>query len=248
VEKQIQQLLDSIESQYQVDILLAVESGSRAWGFPSLNSDYDIRFIYYHKPDWYFSVFHKRDVVENLFVGELDASGWDLRKSLQLMRRGNAPLYEWLGSPYVYRMNLERMKLLLELASRSFNPKPIYYHYISLAKKKIVSADFTTNAKSFLYGFRALLCAKWVVSQGMAPPVEIDKLVACCVDSTLNDAIDDLLEKKKDQEEQDSMVVNPQLTRYTTELFDQLRSTEVSAKKLPSEEEFDSIFRRIVLA
>ncbi len=85
--QQIKALLSKVESEHDVTIILAVESGSRAWGFPSSDSDYDIRFIYMHDRDWYASVFPKRDVIENMFVGELDAGGWDLRKALQLMPR-----------------------------------------------------------------------------------------------------------------------------------------------------------------
>ena len=83
-------------------VLLAVESGSRAWGFASPDSDYDVRFIYVHEPGWYLTVFESRDVIEKMLPGELDVSGWDLRKSLRLFSKCNLALNEWLGSPVVY--------------------------------------------------------------------------------------------------------------------------------------------------
>ena len=49
----IMKKLDEIEKTEEVRILLAVESGSRAWGFASTDSDYDVRFIYFRPEDEY---------------------------------------------------------------------------------------------------------------------------------------------------------------------------------------------------
>src|SRR5437879_13444130 len=98
---QISDELLAIEERERVRILYACESGSRAWGFPSADSDYDVRFIYVHRPEWYLSVFEKRDVIERPLKDCLDLSGWDIKKALQLLRKSNAPLLEWLGSPIV---------------------------------------------------------------------------------------------------------------------------------------------------
>ncbi|MBI2008192.1 nucleotidyltransferase domain-containing protein, partial [Candidatus Amesbacteria bacterium] len=94
--------LKQIEVEEKVSILYACESGSRAWGFPSRDSDYDVRFIYIHPIDWYLSIFPKSDVIELPLQNSLDFSGWDLKKALQLFAKSNPPLYEWLGSPIVY--------------------------------------------------------------------------------------------------------------------------------------------------
>ena len=105
VDEEIQRSIDEIEQSENVTVLYACESGSRAWGFHSQDSDYDVRFIYAHPPDWYLSVDleKKRDVIERPILDDLDVSGWDLRKSLQLFRKSNPPLLEWLDSPIVYR-------------------------------------------------------------------------------------------------------------------------------------------------
>ena len=101
----INQALDHVEADDDVAILLAVESASRAWGFPSSDSDYDVRFVYVRPPDWYLSIDleARRDVIEYPLKDNIDLSGWDLRKALRLFRKSNPPLLEWLQCPIVYR-------------------------------------------------------------------------------------------------------------------------------------------------
>ena len=102
MEQLIHSRLIEIEAKNAIKIVYACESGSRAWGFPSANSDYDVRFIYIRPVDWYLSIYEKRDVIEYPIDEQLDISGWDLKKALQLLRKTNPPLLEWLGSPIVY--------------------------------------------------------------------------------------------------------------------------------------------------
>ena len=120
---QIQNKLKEIEKGHSVKILLAVESGSRAWGFESKDSDYDIRFIYAHEKDFYLSIDKKRDVIEYPIVDLIDINGWDLKKALQLFYKSNPTLAEWLKSPIVYFENSEFKKELLELEKKYFSPK-----------------------------------------------------------------------------------------------------------------------------
>src|SRR5437867_10530124 len=99
----VRRKLAGIEEAHGVRVLFAVESGSRAWGFPSPDSDYDVRFVYLHPRDWYLSLVERRDVIEVPIDGDdQDISGWDFRKAMRLLLRSNPPLYEWLVSPIVY--------------------------------------------------------------------------------------------------------------------------------------------------
>ena len=93
--------IQGIESTHDVTVLYACESGSRGWGFASPDSDYDVRFIYVHRLPWYFQVSPGRDVIEVPISGDLDINGWELRKALGLIKKGNATLIEWLDSPVV---------------------------------------------------------------------------------------------------------------------------------------------------
>src|ERR1041385_3130769 len=117
----IKQRLSSIELNSNVQVLFAAESGSRAWGFPSPDSDYDARFIYVHPKDYYLSIDDQRDVLEMPVDGVLDINGWDIRKALKLFAKSNAPLFEWLQSPIVYKSDDGFHKALVELMPLYFN-------------------------------------------------------------------------------------------------------------------------------
>src|SRR3954462_8352753 len=103
----VRDALARLEAEQNVRMLFACESGSRAWGFASRDSDYDVRFLYVHVRDWYLSVEDRRDVLEEPLTDELDVSGWELRKALRLLRKSNPPLLEWLKSPVVYQRNAQ---------------------------------------------------------------------------------------------------------------------------------------------
>ena len=120
----------------------ACESGSRAWGFPSKDSDYDVRFIYVHNPNWYLSIDHKRDVIEipardpiSIPIDPLiDLSGWEITKALRLFRKSNPPLLEWLKSSIVYYQSYSTIDKIRELDKNIFSPTSCLYHYLHMAK------------------------------------------------------------------------------------------------------------------
>lgn len=129
--------LQRIEREHQVTVLYACESGSRAWGFASPDSDYDVRFVYVPRNDWYLRVDEPRDVIERPLSDELDISGWELRKTLRLMRGANPSLLEWLGSPLVYRADAEATRRLRELGEAFYSPRAVRHHYLSMARKNL---------------------------------------------------------------------------------------------------------------
>lgn len=117
--------LKLLEQELDVKILYAVESGSRAWGFPSKNSDWDVRFIYMHRQDWYLSIEHQKDSFEKIYPNDIDLSGWDLRKTLKLFKNSNPPLMEWLMSPIVYYEQSMLVGKLRELSTEFYVLRPI---------------------------------------------------------------------------------------------------------------------------
>lgn len=176
--------LDAIETREDVRILLAVESGSRAWGFPSPDSDYDARFIYVRPASWYVSVRPGRDVIEEE-VGEIDVNGWDLRKALGLMLKGNAVLVEWLMSPVVYRETDGFRSDFTGLLETTFRPVSLLHHYLNLGLSMRRNDAFRGNAfpiKKYFYVLRPAVALRWLRVHDYAklPPMSLPVLAADC--------------------------------------------------------------------
>jgi predicted nucleotidyltransferase len=179
MKERVREELARIEREYDVRVLLAVESGSRAWGFASPDSDYDVRFVYAHRKDWYLSVFEPRDVVEEMLPGDLDVSGWDLRKTLRLFSKCNLALNEWLGSPLIYGEVAGFRAQLAALIPQFFNPIAALHHYRSMAEGSFNDnfADGRIRIKKLFYVLRPLLACRWIEKTGTQPPTEFSALV-----------------------------------------------------------------------
>lgn len=134
---EIKTRLGEIERAEDVTIPLAVESGSRAWGFPSSDSDYDCRFIYVRRLEAAADLFPPRDVIETPLTPVFDVNGWDLAKALRLMLKGNAVVLEWLASPLAYRRNEAFCAELHNFAARSFRREAIANHYLHLLRNQL---------------------------------------------------------------------------------------------------------------
>jgi predicted nucleotidyltransferase len=193
----IQKCLDDCEHNHGVTILFAAESGSRAWGFSTPNSDYDVRFVYYHPPAWYLSLIPGRDVIEYPISDRLDLVGWDLQKALRLLIAGNPTLIEWLNAPVLYRENAET-DLIRRLIPQSKYRRAAFYHYRSLALKVIkthLSSKPQVALKTYLYAIRAVLLLTWL-RENTAGPIAMDLptlLPAAGVPTKIKQEIDRLL-------------------------------------------------------
>lgn len=171
--------LDRIQSEHDVRVLLAVESGSRAWGFASPDSDYDVRFIYAHPTDWYISIAEPRDVIEEMLPGGLDVSGWDLRKTLRLFAKCNLALNEWIGSPMTYREVSEFRSQLANLVPTFFNPIAAMNHYCTMAERALMEnyAAGKIGIKKLFYVLRPLYACRWIEHVQTQPPTAFDNLI-----------------------------------------------------------------------
>lgn len=195
--------LQEIEVKEQVKILFAVESGSRAWGFESKNSDYDVRFIYLRPKKEYLKLNKNRDVIEYILTDDLDINGWDLDKALKLLHSSNPTLFEWLNSPIIYYQT-PAMQKLKELAKQFFNPKAEVFHYLNMAKHNYVMYIYNRNQfsfKKYFYVLRPLLAALWVINQRTMPPIIFYQLVDRELNPDLKDIVNHLLELKKNSNE-----------------------------------------------
>jgi predicted nucleotidyltransferase len=195
----IKKKLLEIEKEHNVAIVYAVESGSRAWGFESADSDYDVRFIYVHARNWYLNVLPKRDVIECPIVNEIDCSGWDLRKTLFLMNKSNPALFEWLKSPIVYYKDDCFYAIMEQLSKEYFSPLSSAYHYLNMANgnyRQFLQAK-EVKIKKYFYVLRPIMACMWIERNKEAPPMEFEKLLTQIEEKELLDKITELLDKKR---------------------------------------------------
>lgn len=171
--------LDAVAAQSSVRILHACESGSRAWGFASTDSDWDVRFLYAQDLEWYLRVGRGADTIERMLPGDLDLVGWELRKALGLFDRSNVPLYEHLGSDIRYVEDGGVAARLRALIPAYFNPIAAGFHYLSLARN--VHAQHlggeSVNVKKLFYVLRPLAALRWIARHGTMPPTRFDAVL-----------------------------------------------------------------------
>ncbi|MBQ5939326.1 nucleotidyltransferase domain-containing protein [Massilia sp. AB1] len=201
-QQEIRSRLRTAEQEHEVRVLLAVESGSRAWGFASPNSDYDGRFIYVHRPDWYLSVSleEQRDVIEYPIVDDMDVNGWDLRKALRLFWKSNPGFVEWIQSPLVYESAGSFHARARELLPQVYSLERGVHHYRSMAKtnyRGYLQADMVP-LKKYFYVLRPLLSVRWLLETQRPAPIEFSRLLPTIEgEPGLREAIDELLERKR---------------------------------------------------
>jgi hypothetical protein len=214
---EIQERITCIEAEHGVRVLYACESGSRGWGFASPDSDYDVRFIYAHPLPWYLTVEQQRDVIELPISGDLDINGWELRKALKLLKKGNATLIEWMDSPVVYRANVAFLVAMREAARLTHQPERSWHHYVHMARgnyREYLRSD-TVRLKKYLYVLRPLLATLWIEQGRGVAPMRFQALVdAIVTDSDVRAAIDHLLTIKRSAGEAEYGQPLPALNAY----------------------------------
>lgn len=205
----IKDKLKQIEERENVTILLAIESGSRAWGFASPDSDYDVRFIYVRPMEEYLRLDTPKDTIEWQLDEVLDINGWDLKKALVQFRKGNATLFEWSNSPVVYKCT-DTWKKIYDVAKSYFSAKTGIYHYYGTARNTYETylQDELVKYKKYFYALRPLLACKYIEEYNCPPPVLFDDLLKLQLPDELKYGIDQLLEIKKVTQESD---LNPQI-------------------------------------
>ena len=182
IKTEIMRRLRDAEAEHGMRILFAIESGSRAWGFASPNSDYDVRFIYMREPEWYQAVDleERRDVIEYPIVDDIDLNGWDVRKALRLFWKSNPAFVEWIQSPITYIDQSLFREAAIALLPEIYSPEKGIYHYRSMAKTNYRSylREPVVRLKKYFYVLRPLLAARWIAKTGSAAPIEFEKLLS----------------------------------------------------------------------
>ena len=202
MEELIRFKLKEIEEKENVKILHSVESGSRAWGFASSDSDYDVRFVYVRPKEFYLRLDKTRDVIEWQLDATLDINGWDISKALILLHSSNPTVFEWNMSPIVYKTT-DQWSQLSKVLEEYFDPKSSLYHYLSMAKKnqkEYLKSD-TVSIKKYFYMLRPLLACRWILAEGTPPPVPFGELVKSRLEPRLLSEVNTLLDLKQNGSE-----------------------------------------------
>lgn len=189
--------LHEIEESENIRILHAVESGSRAWGFASPDSDYDVRFIYVRSKEFYLRLDRTRDVIEMPINNELDISGWDLDKTLVLMHKSNPTLFERFSSPIQY-IRTDFADAVQPCLKKYFNSVKSLYHYLSMAKTnyRTYLKEDLVKAKKYFYVLRPILACEWIIDNESAPPMLFSDLMKAELPQDLCEPVNELLNIK----------------------------------------------------
>ena len=241
VRKEISRRIANAEKEHNIKVLYAIESGSRAWGFASPNSDYDVRFIYIHEKNYYLSINleDKRDVIEYEIIDEIDINGWDIKKALKLLLKSNPSLIEWLNSPIVYVKDNVFFEKMHNLLNKVCNTKRGIYHYRSMALTnfyKNLRAEIVP-LKKYFYVLRPLLAIQWIEKFNEIPPIEFNKLCKLLpTNSLVLKEINLLLEQKKVSQEKQLIEPNEVLNKFITDEFERLTDLEKKPEKIDDSE------------
>jgi uncharacterized protein len=251
LKERILEEIKRLEEQHDIKICFVVESGSRAWGFPSKDSDYDVRFIYVHRKEWYLSIDPKRDVIELPINDLLDMNGWELRKALQLFRKSNPPLMEWLHSGIVYYQAFSLVDKMKAIQEKVFQPHSALYHYLNMAKGNY--RDYLqgeqVKIKKYFYVLRPILACMWIEKYNTVPPILFQDLVMDLLgEGELKQEILTLLDRKM---RGDEMNLGPKVTAINEFLEQEIIRLEEYTKSIKVKKEdiaplLDELFRNVL--
>lgn len=237
IKKEILEKLEEIEQQENVKVLYAVESGSRAWGVESPDSDYDVRFVYIRTKEAYLSLQENRDVIEWQLDEVLDINGWDLRKTLIQFRKGNATLFEWANSPVVYKTT-DAWELISEVGKKYFSKKVALYHYYGTANSTFCQflQGEEVKYKKYIYALRPLLACKYMEQYETVPPVKFDDLLKQQLPKELSGEIQTMLTIKANSDEKD---LNPRMPVIHNYIQEEIKRYEQISKEMEDDRSGD---------
>lgn len=225
--QQIKTILNNIEQIKNVKILYACETGSRAWGFPSPDSDYDVRFIYRHERDWYLSLSQLKDTIEYMVDETWDVTGWDLRKSLLLLKKSNAALIERFQSPIVYSEAVNFKDEFKQLIETYYSPTAVFFHHYSQAKNfwDELKDAAEVKLKSYFYLIRSLLSCNWIISNKSVLPMHIEGLMVLIPEDKRN-RLRELIQLKSGVGEKYLHPKDDALNKWIIELWEQIEASK----------------------
>lgn len=241
--------LQEIERREGVRILHCVESGSRAWGFASADSDYDVRFIYLRPKEYYLRLDKTRDVIQWQLDDTLDINGWDIKKALTLLHSSNPTLFEWNSSPIVYKTTKAWQRVDHVIRSY-FVARSGLYHYLSTARSNYNEylTGRSVRLKKYFYVLRPLLACKWILAEGTPPPMEFRILVEKYLDEALRPDVEGLLDMKINAPEITEIPPLEAVNAYIESTINEIEEaiTRLPVDKTNSWQELNELFWQIL--
>jgi predicted nucleotidyltransferase len=247
--KLILEKLKEIEERENVKILHCIESGSRAWGFASPDSDYDVRFIYVRPKEFYLRLDKTRDVIEWQLDDTLDINGWDIDKTLTLLHSSNPTLFEWNSSPIIYKTT-EKWQDVSAIMQRYFSPKASLYHYLSTAKgnyREYLRGE-EVRLKKYFYVLRPLLACRWVLDEKTPPPMLFSDLMERHLDASIRPDVEELLRLKTESPEIGVGKPFLSINRYLDKTISEIEAivSEMPEERAPDWQAINSVFLKLI--
>lgn len=243
----IKEKLSQIEARENIRIIYACESGSRAWGFASADSDYDVRFIFVRPVQDYLRVKELPDFIDAELNDVYDINGWDLKKFCKQLYKSNPVIFEWAGSPIVYR-NTSEWEKVSEVMKDFIQDEKMLHHYKGMGKNN-VRTNFCTSEvvlKKYLYVLRPVLACVWIMQKHSVPPTEFMSLVEEVLPSELRNIVDELLTAKMNGSEKQIGSRISELDLFIeTKLSEASMFAEVNTTKLDLDK-LDNLFLEII--
>lgn len=228
MEETIVKICKEIEHECDVEILFCVESGSRAWGIESKDSDYDVRFVYVKTVDQYMQINPSKEVITRSYDKDgkpmsqegcfLDFQGFDILKFTRMLSASNPTVIEWLMSDIHYYG--EKNQVFVDYAKNDFKPISLYYHYKSMCKQnylKYLKSGNLVTYKKYLYAMRGLVNAKWIAKYRQLPDIKFTRQVFFSknlIDGNVRNKLQDIIILKKNQKEKESVQNVVRLDNY----------------------------------
>ncbi len=242
--------LEEIEQKENIRILYACESGSRAWGFASPDSDYDVRFVYVRPVEFYLKLENTKDTLECELNEIYDITGWDIKKLLWLLNKSNPSIFEWAASPVVYKTTTE-WEHISGVVLNYFSEKKALYHYRSMTKndlEKHLNGKENVKYKPYLYSLRQCLSCQWIIDRKSPPPIEFDVLKNAYLPDNLQEEVGRLLEIKKSMTEKETGPRIKKIDEYISSVVSEVEKyLEVPAEKKQTDlNELNGVFLQLL--
>ena len=243
----IKEKLTQIEQRENIRILYACESGSRAWGFASPDSDYDVRFIFVRPAEDYLRVKELPDFIDAELNEVYDINGWDLKKFFKQLYKSNPVLFEWANSPIVYTTTPE-WESVKAIMKEFVLQVAMIHHYRGMAKRNVRS-NFSTSEvvlKKYLYVLRPVLACVWIMQKHTVPPTEFSKLVDEVLPDELKASVEELLAIKRKSGEKDKGYRLPQIDSFIEAKLNEATVFPVTDEVQKNYEKLDELFLRVI--